>query len=119
MKLRDHTQPVKLSIAFTPDGRTLITASHDLTLKLWDAAWGKEMGTLGAHSDWIRSLAISPNGKLLASCADDGPDRPLWALAPEGPRRSSNCTSEDSQRLVGPRTHRPDPDGCSVPTARW
>ena len=43
--LKGHTEAV-YAIAFTPDGKYVVTGSFDKTLKVWDAATGKEFKTL-------------------------------------------------------------------------
>src|SRR5438874_2715514 len=69
-KLRDtlqgHTNAV-VSVAFSPDGKTLASASYDGTLKLWDMTTGKERATLGKYTGCVGCVAISPDGKTLAS----------------------------------------------------
>lgn len=68
------------SVAFSPDGRTLASASPDNTIKLWDTATGVEQRTLTGHSDLVRSVAFSPDGRTLASAADDKTIK-LWNTA--------------------------------------
>src|ERR1700757_5218547 len=46
--LQGHTNPV-VSVAFSPDGKTLASASYDGMLKLWDMTTGKERATLGEY----------------------------------------------------------------------
>ncbi len=58
--------------AFSPDGTQIATGSGDKTVKLWDAKTGKETYTLEGHAGRVKSLAFSPDGKLIASCASDG-----------------------------------------------
>ena len=68
-----------LGLAFSPDGQTLATASRDGTVKLWNVASGHLKSTL-AHKDSLRSVAFSPDGRMLASCywsekyTKNGPD---------------------------------------------
>lgn len=38
----------------------------DKTIKLWDSATGAARRTLEGHSNWVRAVAISPDGKLVA-----------------------------------------------------
>ncbi len=64
--LKGHTSVV-VSVAFSPDGKTLASASYDGTLKLWDMATGKERATLGEYTGCVGCVAFSPDGKTLAS----------------------------------------------------
>ncbi len=52
------------SLAFSPDGRWLYTASSDV--QVWDIATGRLVRTLGEKSLSLTSLALSPDGRLLA-----------------------------------------------------
>jgi len=66
-----HTERLS-SLAWSPDGKRLATASGDKTTKLWDAATGKELLTLTGHIDSVKSVAWSPDTKRLASASEDG-----------------------------------------------
>jgi WD40 repeat protein len=54
-------------LAFTPDGGTLVTATPGADVKLWDAATGRERGTLTGHPADIGAVAVSPDGRLVAA----------------------------------------------------
>jgi len=62
-------------------GRTLITGSDDRTARVWDLTSGRQRAVL-RHKGWVRALALSPDGKTLATGAhppDSGVH--LWDLA--------------------------------------
>jgi RNA polymerase sigma factor (sigma-70 family) len=73
-----HRNEVR-SVAFSPDGKTLASASADKTIRLWDAATGKEIRALQGHQEVVYSVAFSPDGKILASASADQMIR-LWEM---------------------------------------
>jgi prepilin-type N-terminal cleavage/methylation domain-containing protein len=54
------------------DGKTLVSSSRDSTIRLWNIADRTLQKTLEGHQGVVRSLALSPDGKLLASCGREG-----------------------------------------------
>ena len=58
-------------VAFSPDGKTLASGSHDNTVKLWDPTAGSELRTLKGHTSSVMCVAFSPAGKTLASGSGD------------------------------------------------
>src|SRR5262245_35631260 len=53
--LKGHKAQV-CSVAYSPDGKTLASGSHDKTIKLWDARTGKERATLTGHTSLVLSV---------------------------------------------------------------
>ena len=73
-----HTDPV-YAITWSADGKWIVTASFDNTLRLWDAKTGKSVRTMKGHTRIVLSAALSQDSKLVASGSDDNLIK-LWRL---------------------------------------
>jgi WD40 repeat protein len=71
LDLRGHSLPAT-SVAFSPDGARIATASWDETVKVWDASTGSEVFTLRGHTSYVWSVSFSPDGRRLVSSGGDG-----------------------------------------------
>ena len=61
-----------LSIALSPDGKTLASGTFEDNIFLWDITTGRTLGNpLTKHESAVLSLAFSPDGKMLASASQD------------------------------------------------
>jgi WD40 repeat protein len=52
-------------VGFSPDGKQVVSESYYETARLWDAATGASLQTLESHTSYVKSVAFSPDGKLL------------------------------------------------------
>jgi WD40 repeat protein/tRNA A-37 threonylcarbamoyl transferase component Bud32 len=60
------------SVAFSHDGRQVVSCSQDKSIMIWEVATGQEILTLKGHTRWVSSVAYSPDGKQIVSGGVDG-----------------------------------------------
>ena len=88
--LQGHTSSV-YSVAFSLDGRHIVSGSSDRTIRLWDAQTGGQVGyPLQGHTSSVYSVAFSPDGRHIVSSSDDSTVR-LWDAQTGGQIRVFQC----------------------------
>ena len=68
--LRGHRDAVNTA-AFSPDGQLVVTASADVTARVYEAWTGKERLRLSGHAASVNSASFSPDGKWLVTASAD------------------------------------------------
>jgi WD40 repeat protein len=58
-----------ISLAFSANGRQVLTGSTDRTARLWDAATGRELRRFEGHADSVFSVAFSPDGRQILTAS--------------------------------------------------
>ncbi|RWI20652.1 WD40 repeat domain-containing protein [Mesorhizobium sp.] len=66
-----HREPV-VWLAVAPDGHSILSASTDRTIKLWDIEGKRLIRTLGIHKDMARTALFLPDGARALTAGDDG-----------------------------------------------
>lgn len=69
-----------ISIALSPDGKTVATGSQDRVAKIWDSTSGKEACQMTGHGSWVMSVNFSADGKTVITGGADATVR-LWDAA--------------------------------------
>ncbi len=67
-------------VAFSPDGKTILTGDEGKMVRLWDATTGRPIGQPIMHQDYLRAVAYSPDGKTILTGGQDNMAR-LWDTA--------------------------------------
>jgi WD40 repeat protein len=75
--LRGHKNYIKRAL-FSPNGRLILTASDDKSLRLWSLD-GKPIRILEGHRKGVRTAAFSHNGRFIVSASDDRTAR-IWQV---------------------------------------
>jgi WD40 repeat protein len=98
------------AVAFSPDGRQILTAGRMGAARLWDVATGQEIRRFQGHTHSVISVAFSPDGKQVLTGSDD--TARLWDVA----------TGQEIRRFQHPHSVRCvafSPDGQQVLTGSF
>jgi WD40 repeat protein len=88
-QFKGHTDFI-YGVAFSPDGKWLLTASQDKTAKLWDVQTGEELRSFLGHTNTLFSAVFSHDGKYVLTSSEDKTAR-LWDVQ----------TGEELRRFAG------------------
>ena len=78
LTLVGHTADVTC-VAFSPDGKQIVSGSYDKTIRVWDSTSGSELMVLNGHKDRVNSVAFSSDGLKIVSGSSDKSIR-IWDL---------------------------------------
>ncbi|KAG8902745.1 Transcription initiation factor TFIID subunit 5 [Tulasnella sp. 403] len=84
------------SLAMSPDGKYLASASTDLSIILWDLASGRQVKAMTGHTSLINSLAFSAESSMLVSGSCDWTVR-CWDVKGPGGLRPRNGAKDEIQ----------------------
>ena len=112
-------------LAFFPDGRRLVSGGRDRTLRIWDLSpGGRPPLVLLAHEKGVRAVAVSPDGKAVAS-TDGGEVKVLGRRPTPGasrhpgpPQESRGLRPQPRWHAAGRRRARPDGPALGPPDGR-
>jgi WD40 repeat protein/Tfp pilus assembly protein PilF len=98
-----------LDVKFAPDGKSVLSASHDGTVKLWDVESGNALRTFGAQGKEMNAALFTPDGASIISAGKNGSVQ-VWGAADgalkrtlqeRGPMLTTLDISADGKSLVG------------------
>src|SRR4029077_6544872 len=101
LTLKGHAAEIN-GVGFGGEGKWIVTAGGDWTVKVWDAANGSEVVTLKDHAGIATAVACSPDGRHVASAGADSFGK-VWDVARA---RESVPHCKKSAPELGPATYR-------------
>jgi hypothetical protein len=96
----------------TPDGRRVVSASWDKTLKVWDLEGGRALATLEGHAGAVNACAVAPDGRCVVSGSNDKTLK-VWDL------ESGRALATLEGHAGGVSACAVAPDGWRVISASW
>ena len=75
---RGHSHGV-WTVAYAPDGQTLVSGGVDRLVRVWDIETGRLLRSMRGHTHDIRAAVFTPDGQTLATGSEDRTIR-LWNL---------------------------------------
>jgi WD40 repeat protein len=97
-------------LAFSADGKRLVSGSRDSTVALWDVTTGERLHHFEGHQGAVMCLAFSPDGKRLASGGSEDGTLLVWDVATA--KRLHRCPGHDPWVLCVAYS----PDGKTIAT---
>jgi WD40 repeat protein len=68
------------SVSFTPSDEHVISASRDMTIRIWEVSTGFNVRTIKGHPEWVRRARPDYTGAFVVSCSNDQTVR-VWSFA--------------------------------------
>ncbi len=78
------------TLAFSPDGTTLLSGSNDKTARLWSLGTGQLLHLLTGHRERIKCVGFSPRGDTLLTCSADGQVK-AWKVDQLNHKKTGDC----------------------------
>ncbi|KIO13849.1 hypothetical protein M404DRAFT_120746 [Pisolithus tinctorius Marx 270] len=111
--LQGHAYGVN-SVAFSPDGKSIVSGSQDTTVRLWDVEGGVQIGSpLEGHKNEVNSVAFSPDGKRIVTGSWDNTVR-FWDV--EGGVQIGSPLKGHTNPIFSVAF---SPDGKSIVSGSW
>jgi WD40 repeat protein len=88
-----------LGVAFSPDGKRLLTCGRDKTAKVWDLTTKESVLTFPGHQNTVWGVVAKPDGKLAYSVGEDGQLR-TWNASGEGKQVRAASAGGPTYKIV-------------------